>query len=220
MRFVTDRHNADRLGEVVHFIKDPIFPDAQLPRGNWIVPQQLTVLGFKQWLIRELLANLRHDEFPVKGSIVRKVRLRLFCDFDPIGCHAKRASKPVVVTNDLTCSRSLSESKLLASSVSRFYESRKVSVRFSLLRYPGHASTSSLTSILPVTAAEISAVRYSFRLSIPSQTLARSPSIFAVSRSRKAPMASCWVLPGTGISARLRSRMLISLDRCAKGARL
>jgi len=41
------------------------------------------------------------------------------------------------------------------------------------------------TSILPVTAAEIRAVRYSFNLSICSYIFFVSASIFAVSRSRK-----------------------------------
>jgi hypothetical protein len=32
--------------------------------------------------MRKLLANFRHDELSLKGSIVRKVNLRFFCDID------------------------------------------------------------------------------------------------------------------------------------------
>jgi hypothetical protein len=49
-----------------------------------------------------------------------------------------------------------------------------------------------LTSILPVTAEPISAVRYSLSRSITVATLAKSASILAVSRSRNAAMVCCF----------------------------
>jgi len=55
---------------------------------------------------------------------------------------------------------------------------------------PDHAA-SSRTSILPVTAAEMSAVRYSRSRSMDFSTFSASASILAVSRSRKAAMARC-----------------------------
>ena len=87
MLLVTDRHNTDHLGRFIHFIKDPIFAYAQFLRSKRIVPQRFAVLGFNQGLMRELLANLRHDELSLKGSIVRKVNLCLFCNVDPIARH-------------------------------------------------------------------------------------------------------------------------------------
>src|SRR5690606_22698943 len=55
----------------------------------------------------------------------------------------------------------------------------------------GAHGTSSRSSILPVTAAEISAVRSSLRRSMASRILAMRASIHAVSRSRNAAMACC-----------------------------
>ena len=55
---------------------------------------------------------------------------------------------------------------------------------------PGHAAASR-TSILPVTAAEMRAVRSSLRRLMTSRTLAMRASIWAVSWSRKEANAVC-----------------------------
>src|SRR5713101_1557248 len=59
-------------------------------------------------------------------------------------------------------------------------------------------ATSSRTSILPVTAAEMRAVRSSLRRSIASPTFAMRASILTASRSRKAEMACCSSKRGCG----------------------
>ena len=52
------------------------------------------------------------------------------------------------------------------------------------------------TSIFPVTAAAISAARYSRQHSMDWRTSAMSASMRAVSRSRKSAMADCSAVPG------------------------
>ena len=66
-------------------------------------------------------------------------------------------------------------------------------------RPESHRGTASRTSILPVTAAEIMAVRNSLRRSMPSLTLAMRASILTVSRSRRAVMARCSLVAGNGM---------------------
>ena len=59
------------------------------------------------------------------------------------------------------------------------------------------SSTAARTSIFPVTASEMRAVRSSLRRSIASRTLAIREPIRAVSRSRKAAMAACSLAGGS-----------------------
>ena len=73
---------------------------------------------------------------------------------------------------------------------------------------PVHAALSR-TSIFPVTAADIGAVRSSLRRRIASRTFTTRPSILAVSRSRCIAMAFCSSVGGTGIGLLERSRSIL-----------
>ena len=87
MLFVTDRHNVDDLSNFLHFIKGPILARAEFPRRNRIIAERFTVLSFKIGLIHELLANIRYDDLAFEGAIVRKVNLRILCNYDPVASH-------------------------------------------------------------------------------------------------------------------------------------
>src|SRR5659263_4754 len=75
---------------------------------------------------------------------------------------------------------------------------------------PDQWETSSRTSIFPVTAAEMRAVRYSLSRSMASLTFAMSTSILAVSWSRKAAMTTCSSLGGNQRSIRANAEGAIA----------
>ena len=101
MLFVTDGHNVDDLSSFLHFIKGPILARAEFPRGNRIIAERFTVLSFKIGLIHELLANIRYDDLTLEGAIVRKVNLRILCNYDSVASHPDESLQKLTGKNKI-----------------------------------------------------------------------------------------------------------------------